>query len=758
MERNICASALVAVVAGMAISCGGKGDELDKSAACLDNRQYFEEKVWQPVLGSVCVKCHAPEGQASERNAKFLILPASYPGFLEANYEALSEAAKIEYEGRSQILQKPLGKMNHGGGVLFAEGSAEWNALAEFIKRVKAPVTCGSNAKPSPLAAVEMLDAEMTIRKAAIHLIGRLPTAAEIARARAEGDASLDPMLDAMMSDAAFLERVKEIYGDVFQVGRYNNNAVGLLNGEDWPNRTWFNPDGLPYDMQTEEMRANERNTNLAIAAEPLELVANVVRYNEPFGNIVAAPYVMVNPYSAKVYGVDGKVTFGGTDAYDFKPVQLTVPKTGQPFPSAGVMTSVTYLRRFPTTNTNLNRHRARMVYQQFLATDLLRVAERPIDPSSVTSNTPTRDDKYCSVCHKVIDPIAGAFQKWDGDGRFRPDATWPGFMPQPGIGAETINDVREYPTALQWLGKRLAADRRFVNATVYTVYEALTGHKPLDYPASDAPNFQNKLASWRAQDEVFRAAATAFVDSKQNIKSVFKVLIKSPYFRAVNVPKPAADGELEDVGTARWLTPEILSRKIRATMGVGWVRSLKEKDSHWLTSDYKLMFGGIDFESITKRLTEVNGIMAKITARMANEMSCRVTAAEFTKPKAERLLLNGVELDTVPDDAFGVPLPSAEALIKKNLVDLHYRVLGEKLGIDDPEIERTFQLFAKTYRELRELKKPDLPYDCQGRWDLATGADLPKERVVETDKDFTVRSWMAVMTYLLSDYKFLHE
>jgi hypothetical protein len=142
----------------------------------------------------------------------------------------------------------------------------------------------------------------------------------------------------------------------------------------------------------------------------------------------------------------------------------------------------------------------------------------------------------------------------------------------------------------------------------------------------------------------------------------------------------------------------------------------------------------------------------------MANEMSCRVTAAEFTKPKAERLLLNGVELDTVPDDAFGVPLPSAEAIIKKNLVDLHYRVLGEKLTVDDPEIERTFQLFAKTYRELRELKKPDLPYDCQGRWDLATGADLPKEQVVETDKNFTVRSWMAVMTYMLSDYKFLHE
>src|SRR5687768_16994603 len=109
MERRT--SWTFAVLAVLSAGCAGKDDDLDKSAQCLDNRQHFEEKVWQPVIGSVCVKCHAPEGQAAERNAKFIVLPSSYPGFLEANYNALAEAAKIEYEGRSQILQKPLGKM-----------------------------------------------------------------------------------------------------------------------------------------------------------------------------------------------------------------------------------------------------------------------------------------------------------------------------------------------------------------------------------------------------------------------------------------------------------------------------------------------------------------------------------------------------------------------------------------------------------------------------------------------------------------------
>lgn len=746
----------LAVLAGLTVGCGSKGENTGEAEGCLDNRQYFEQKVWQPVLSQVCVKCHAPEGQAAEKNARFLILPSAYPGFLESNYEALAEAAKIEYEGRSQILQKPLGKMSHGGGIQLQEGSPEWNALQEFIKRVRSPVACGPSTKPSALASVTQLDPELTVRKAAIHLVGRLPTPEELAKVRAEGEAAIDPIVDGMMNSPAFLERVKEIYADIFQVGRYNGFASDLLNTEDWPNRTWYNPEGLDYDKQTDEMRQNKVKTDLAIASEPLELVANVVRYNEPFGNIVAAPYTMVNPYSAKTYGVDGKVTFGSTDAYEFKPVQLTVAKTGQPLPSAGVLTSVTYLRRFPTTATNLNRHRARMIYKQFFATDLLRVAERPIDPSSVTSLTPTRDDKYCSVCHKVIDPVAGAFQKWDQDGRFKPDATWPAFMPQPGLGAATIEDVREYANGLQWLGKKIAADRRFTAATVQTVYTALTGHKPLDYPAADAADAAAKLASWRAQDEVFRAAATAFTDSKQNIKSVFKVMVKSPYFRAINAPKAAA-GELEDVGTAFFLPPELLARKVKATLGVPWTRGGKDK-TEWLLSDYKLMYGGIDFDTVTERLLEVNGIMSNVGRRMANEMSCRVTSFEFTKPRAERFLLTGVDIDTVPENESGVPVADAETRIRKTLVDLHYRVLGERLDVSDPEIERTFQLFVKTWRELRDLKKPDLVYDCSGRWDLATGDDLPKERVVDSDKNFTVRSWMAVMTYLLSDYKFLHE
>ena len=38
------------------------------------------------------------------------------------------------------------------------------------------------------------------------------------------------------------------------------------------------------------------------------------------------------------------------------------------------------------------------------------------------------------------------------------------------------------------------------------------------------------------------------------------------------------------------------------------------------------------------------------------------------------------------------------------------------------------------------------------------TGEELVSDKQVRRDRDYTVRAWMAVMTYLLSDYHFLYE
>ena len=102
-------------------------------------------------------------------------------------------------------------------------------------------------------------------------------------------------------------------------------------------------------------------------------------------------------------------------------------------------------------------------------------------------------------------------------------------------------------------------------------------------------------------------------------------------------------------------------------------------------------------------------------------------------------------------------------AAIKKNIQFLHALVLGEDLAPDDPEIERTYKLFYDTWKEgsakvTAKTISEGMVGSCRARQNPFTRQDLPTNERLENDKSYVVRSWMAVMTYLLSDYRFLYE
>ena len=51
-----------------------------------------------------------------------------------------------------------------------------------------------------------------------------------------------------------------------------------------------------------------------------------------------------------------------------------------------------------------------------------------------------------------------------------------------------------------------------------------------------------------------------------------------------------------------------------------------------------------------------------------------------------------------------------------------------------------------------------DLVNQCRLNRDRNTDADLPQDRRVNRDSDYHVRAWMAAVSYLLADYRFLYE
>lgn len=741
----------------LSASCANQDD------TCQDTRTYFSEQVWGPVMSSQCVSCHGPGGRAQAEGAKFKLMPGSYPGFLDVNLDNIREVARLEAGGVSSLLLKPLGELAHGGGAVLRKGTRDYDALVQLVSRLKSNKTCAPSTA-SAFAELVLLDPQATLRKATLGLLGRLPKPEELAQVAAGGEAALGTVLSALLEDEAFLERVKEIYNDTLLTDRYmtyNGRAIGLLDDDDFPGRGSAYYEGLSND---EKWWAT-----VAVAREPLELIAHVIRKNKPFTEILTANYTVVNAYSAKVYGAQG-LTFDARYPYtDFQEAKLTVPREGAPvaLPHAGVLTTPVFLNRFPTTPTNRNRHRARMILDIFLATDILRVADRPIDPTAATRfPNPTREDPACSTCHRILDPIAGAFQKFNESDQDRFDLKYRWFdeMYAPGFGGEVMqtSDLAQGP---QWLAQRIAQDPRFVQATINTMYRGLVGGETAEYPTdAAAPDYKQKLRAWEAQDKVFQSIGEAFVASRYNFKVLVRDLLLSPYFRAVTTRAalaPARATELERVGPGRLLTPELLSRKLDALFGVSWIRGWDSEP--YLLQEFRVLYGGIDSDGVTKRLGVPGGVMAGVAARMANEMACKVTAFDFTKAPATRTLFPHVTLQHVPEAETGDPIPGSIASIRKNLQHLHKHLLGEDLGDGDAELERTYRLFLETWREgkrnlVTRVESNDLPWNCQATEDPKTGVDLPMAQRIGNDANYVVRSWMAVLTYLLMDYRFLHE
>ncbi|MBX3126921.1 MAG: DUF1588 domain-containing protein [Polyangiaceae bacterium] len=759
---------LVALAASLLLGAGcsgeeaGPGDGPGTTNQCLSERDYFAKNVWAPVLAKTCTKCHAPGGQADEEGAKFTLLPSAYPGFVDANLAAAKLFAKTEYDGKSVLLRKPLGELEHGGEKQLEADSAEYRALEAFIQKVKNNDFCQGGSSVKGFDDVVLHDTLTTYRMATLNLAARLPNAGEIQRILDDGEQALEPLLDELMKEDAFFTRLKEMYNDMLLGDRYlgySSYALNLLNKSHFPQAgdAWF--ETLPD--------AEKPKVNTAIAREPLELIAYIVRNERPFTEVLTADYTLMNPMSARVYNASLQFS-NPNDENEWKAGQIVAkgnPANNEPadmvLPHAGVLSSPIFLNRFPTTPTNLNRHRARMVLKFFLATDILRIAERPIDPTQATSyNNPTREDPSCNVCHRMLDPIAGAFMKFNDNDqeKFEPNKNWHAAMFPPGFGKEVM-ETSQYGQALSWLAERVVKDPRFSLSVVYTAFHALTGEEPLAYPDVDDEGFEQKLASWESQDALFRSIGDVFVASNYNLKAAFKGVILSPYFRAKNTlgtPTPARQIELGAVGTGKLSTPEVLARKIQAVTGLPWARTSGGYKVHLLTTDYRILYGGIDSDDVTMRLTVPNGVMANVGWRMANEVACQTTAWDLSLSKhSDRFLFPYVTVDDTPE--------SNAASIRKNIQYLHAHILGEALPAGDPELERTYELFVATLAEGQaKLASQELGASlstaCRARRNPYTEQDLPTDQRLEQDPDYTVRAWTAVISYLLADFGFLYE
>ena len=78
---------------------------------------------------------------------------------------------------------------------------------------------------------------------------------------------------------------------------------------------------------------------------------------------------------------------------------------------------------------------------------------------------------------------------------------------------------------------------------------------------------------------------------------------------------------------------------------------------------------------------------MGALQRLLANDVACKQTALDFSRPPAERKLFPNIEPDVVPGAS-----DEGDAKIRKAIVYLHQRILGRDDAEDSAEVKRTFQ------------------------------------------------------------------
>lgn len=731
-------------------------------------------EVWIKVAERTCLKCHNAGGDAAE-SAFLLREEASVPmadrlDVIRRNCDALTKVALLkETDGSSRILAKVTGGLDHGGGEVVKADSTEYRVLKDFVNSVQQkpadpkalPPLTDEDAKPF-FEGVTMISDQRLLRRATLSLAARLPKPEEQEAVAKNGRSALPGIFQSLMQEDAFYQRLTEGFNDIFLTLGYNGNGEDVLSYDHFEKtRHWYQNHSLDHIEEKDRQRARYKLADQyreALRREPSELLKHIVANDLPFTEILTADYIMVSPYTARGYGIFEQVKDqfqNPDDPFEYIPTKIPAlkgrdgkvqeTKEGS-YPHAGLLTMFQYLRRYPTTETNRNRLRARMYYQHFLGVDIMNLAPRVSDAAAIDAKyeIPTMQAAECVVCHTTIDPIAGLFQDYyNEEGHYGPRKDgWFKDMFGPGCEGEDLPEAERW-RSLQWLGERTVKDPRFAITMTEHVYYILMGRYALRPPTDiDDPFFASRRRAYQAQRKVIEQAAERFVRENFNLKLLFEELALSDFYRAdglaVADQEPGRLAELEDIGLVRMLSPEQIERKIVAVFGKPWGR---------LDESYAILYGGIDSQEVTERLTEPSGAIGALQRIMANDVACKNVSADFALPKDQRRLFPGIEPDVVPAEGD----KETETRIRNAIVHLHQHLLGRDDKVDDAEVDQTYQLFAGIVADANSQGQYE---ETESYFCKSSGQEGPRDK----DPHYAMRAWRGVVTYLLRRQEFLYE
>lgn len=770
------------------------------------------------VVQSRCLACHVEGGLAPSAGADLSLRRTEDPTHIDFNFSSFD--ALVESRGSQYILNKVQGAA-HGGGVVIEPFSSDYKGLADFLNALSATSACsdasektGDTSNPETIwGGINTLSAAQVFRKAAIVLSRRVPTMEETESLN-KGDISLEEAIDGLMAGDGFHDFLVTGANDQLLTDAFNNGLFPIqLWGNWWPGTGQTKMALFENLGRDEELFHNNESWELWIANNyghyraPTELIAYVVENDQPYSQILTADYTMVTPLTADILNAqleepwEEKVTYNGeyTEFHkEFKPgrnfgtfntppgedICMPVaggecyPSTWEPFewPHAGVLNTIAFLQRYPTTETNRNRARARWTYKFFLGLDVEASAARTTDAAALADkNNPTLLNPACTVCHQILDPVAGSFQNYGELGYFRdsnffdalpwaykddPESgyengdTWFRDMRIPGINGKSAPDASN---SLQWLAQQIVSDPRFPLATVEFWWPAVMGKPVLRAPEDPSlPNYREELQAFNLQRYEINQLAGVFVQNELKLKALLRAMVLSRWFSSGDIVTRSPElFSVAGLGSRRLLTPEELDSKTASLFGFKvWeqeVNNILPENISYVSSWANIALGGIDSYQVKSRAREVSSISLAAVGQHSAGVACTTVEIEARTIDGSRQFLNSVDFSLPPQDSDS---------LRGVLVNLYARLHGRDVTAESGEVD----LLVDLLKDAHESPQPDM--SCYLWDDLGYNklAEQIEARGVRQDADHSpngmanIWAWRLVFDYMVSHYDYINE
>ncbi|MBK8937045.1 MAG: hypothetical protein IPM79_05230 [Polyangiaceae bacterium] len=529
--------------------------------------------------------------------------------------------------------------------------------LAALALGAGCDVDTDSEPDPEPSSTIQPLTPEQHLVRASMALRGTRPSRADLERV-ADDPEALEGVVDGYLESDEFGRTVRDLHNET------------LLLRPDWlyyP--AGFQPLGALADRDLVSI-------NASVMEAPLRLVERVVMEDRPYGEIVTADYVMVDPITSVVWDLP----------YEAGGAEWQAAKHLDGRGNAGVLTDSWLYVRYQSTPSNANRQRANAVSRALLCYDFLdRDVELDTnvdvaDPNAVQDAVVA--NAACASCHQALDPLASFFKD-----------VFPLIVPQdtteypmqsmwlPGVFEELLQiDMRE-PSyfgqpgeTLEDLGALIADDPRFSLCAAKRFYAYFNQVDVHAVPLERAAELQEVL-----------------VDSGMSAKALAKAVILSDDFRASH----GADlEEAEDIVGLRKARPDELASLMHDLTGFQWLTDLSELSGGTIREvelprdtmlGYRVIGGGIDSAFVTRNTFTDSAGTSLFLRAFAEEASAFVVARDLgiADPSARRLL-------TLVDGS-----DTGEDAVRDQIVELYARVFGELVEADDEQVGESYALFA---------------------------------------------------------------